>query len=325
MSLIPKHKKKRTTLKDLPALKALPTYSSEKEILPANEKDIRNRQFTSTGWEHNYPEEQGLGFTQQPHMAEGCPCGESEITHSTDNNPWDYIDSPIVSDFPETKTIVNSFDLMEDEVDVKFSDIISADVESQIKKLYDTHPEIKSTIDSSAWIQTYTGKKLYPQNPLSDSICIEDIAHALSNQCRFTGHVSEFYSVAQHSVLVSYFCDSEDALYGLLHDSAEAYCTDLPSPIKRLPEFANYRKMEKLVQGAICRKFHLNEVEPTSVKRADLMMLGIEAKSLMSPLHPEWNLAENLPPLTIAPLSPKEAENLFLNRFNQLIGDINKV
>ena len=56
---------------------------------------------------------------------------------------------------------------------------------------------------STEWIQTYTGVKFYPLNPCMDDIDIIDIAHSLSLQCRFTGHLSEFYSVAQHSVMVA--------------------------------------------------------------------------------------------------------------------------
>src|SRR5271165_7548492 len=83
------------------------------------------------------------------------------------------------------------------------------------------------------WIQTYTGRVMYPLDPRPEEINIIDIAHALSNLCRFTGHVRTFYSVAEHSVRVSQHCDPKDALWGLLHDASEAYLADMSRPMKR--------------------------------------------------------------------------------------------
>ena len=63
-------------------------------------------------------------------------------------------------------------------------------------------------------IQTFTGKKFDPLNPNLNDFCIEDIAHSLSLQCRFTGHCRVFYSVAEHSVHVSYQVPAEHASVG---------------------------------------------------------------------------------------------------------------
>lgn len=198
-----------------------------------------------------------------------------------------------------------------------------------INKVYEANPmlstdipygstfEAQQIIDNS-WIQTYTGKKFYPLNPNPDDICIEDIAHALSNICRFTGHVSQFYSVAQHCVLVSYICNHENALHGLAHDFAEAYAQDLPSPIKRTKEFYVYREIENKIQRAICQKFALSESEPEDVKRADLLLLATEARDLMSPLHPDWNMKVKPLPFHIVPLPPEQAKRLLLDRFVEL-------
>lgn len=80
----------------------------------------------------------------------------------------------------------------------------------------------------AAWILTSTGRQFWPLQPRADEICIEDIAHHLSMQCRFTGATRFHYSVAQHSVLVSQLApDGENPLWGLLHDAAEAYLVDV--------------------------------------------------------------------------------------------------
>lgn len=137
------------------------------------------------------------------------------------------------------------------------------------------------------WIQTYTGKRFDPLAPDPSSIDIEDIAHALSNICRFTGHVAEFFSVAQHSVIVSMVVPEEDAMHGLLHDASEAYICDIAKPIKSLPGWEPYRAIEHRLQRAIYDRFGLGE-EPASIKQADYRMLVTEACELMSPMHPDW-------------------------------------
>ena len=197
-------------------------------------------------------------------------------------------------------------------------------MDEEIRLLYADHPELSSNVDSNAWIHTYTGKKFYPQNPTPESICIEDIAHALSMQCRFGGHVSEFYSIAQHSVLVSYLCDESNRLCALLHDAAEAFLMDCLSPIKRMPELQGYKLLEKKVQQAIYNKWGIMG-ETKNVKRADLLCLSMEANTFMYPLHLDWEVAVKAPPLKIVSLSPKDAEVLFLDRFRELTNgsDIN--
>ena len=93
------------------------------------------------------------------------------------------------------------------------------------------------------WIETYSGKQFYLDGTDTDSIVIEDIAHALANLCRYNGHTNRFYSVAEHSVLVSYAVPKEYALWGLMHDASEAYLSDIPRPFKAM--IANYKTMEE--------------------------------------------------------------------------------
>lgn len=99
------------------------------------------------------------------------------------------------------------------------------------------------------WIQTYTGRKFWPLQARPEDVHIEDIAHGLSNLCRFAGQVREFYSVAQHSWHVADYLRTNGAtpllqLAGLLHDGTEAYMVDIPRPVKHIPEMQGYRDAE---------------------------------------------------------------------------------
>jgi hypothetical protein len=168
------------------------------------------------------------------------------------------------------------------------------------------------------FIGTFSGLRFWPLDPNPEKILVEDIAHALAHQCRFGGHASKFYSVAEHSVHVSQLCLPEHALWGLLHDASEAYLVDLPRPLKQLPEFAPYREAERRLQRAVAVRFGLPEKQPASVTEADDTMLGIEAHSLLGSMAVEV-IRDMRPPFEIAdPLPPVEAERLFLSRFKEL-------
>lgn len=174
------------------------------------------------------------------------------------------------------------------------------------------------------WIQVASGAKFWPLDPRPDEVDIRDIAHALANQSRFSGHTKEFLSVGQHSVLVSENCDPADALWGLLHDASEAYLVDLPRPLKALPEFAAYREAEAAVMRCVCDRFGLPVEMPESVRRADETLLATEARDLMAPLHPEWDRwIKDWPTLgaTLRPWPPSAARRLFLDRYVDLTGD----
>lgn len=169
-----------------------------------------------------------------------------------------------------------------------------------------------------SWQQTFTGKQFWPTDPDPADVCIEDIAHALSMQCRFTGHAREFYSVAEHSVRVSRIVAPENALWGLMHDAAEAYLVDLARPIKIQPELAGYRELEKKLMAVICDRFRLPHQQPADVTAADLVMLATEKRDVMGPAPAEWMpLPEPLPEV-ISTWSPRIAEIVFTERFEEL-------
>jgi hypothetical protein len=166
------------------------------------------------------------------------------------------------------------------------------------------------------WIQTYSGRQFWPLDPRVEDVHLEDIAHALSNVCRYTGHVREFYSVAEHSVHVSWSCEPEDALWGLLHDASEAYLADMARPVKQ--NMPVYVAAERLVMRAICERFGLDPVEPPSVKVADNVLLFTEKRDLMSECVVPWCWSVEPLAYVIEPWSPKEAKRRFLERFTEL-------
>lgn len=168
-------------------------------------------------------------------------------------------------------------------------------------------------------INTYTGKRIDPFNdPKPDDIDITDIAHALSNICRFGGHCKEFYSVAQHSVLVSVHLPQEYQLWGLLHDASEAYICDIPTPEKNHPIMEGYRNRERFLMYQVAQKFKLKWQMPGIVHEVDVKMLISEALIFGFDIS-EWGKCVH--PITnfIKPVPPVEAEAVFLDWYETLM------
>jgi hypothetical protein len=183
---------------------------------------------------------------------------------------------------------------------------------------------VKKMARNGDWIQTSQRHQMYPLDPHPSEIDILDIAHALSNLCRFNGHTRWFYSVAEHSCYVSDILPSELKLTGLLHDASEAYLCDMPRPIKRSPGFAEkYLEAEANLMKVIGIQFGFEWPLPEPVNDADNRLLCTEALQLMAPLHPDWkdryNVVEGL---TIAGWQPERARNEFLNRYLTLTTEI---
>lgn len=166
------------------------------------------------------------------------------------------------------------------------------------------------------WMQTATGRQFWPMDPKASEVFIDDIAHSLARICRYNGHCSPFYSVAQHSVLVSSACPPELALEGLLHDAGEAYFADIVRPIKRF--LPGVKEIEDKIMAEIAIAYGLAWPIPHDVKQIDSAILADEKAALMLDEPAPWSLPE--PPLgiKIVPLPPGAAQHEFLARFYHL-------
>jgi hypothetical protein len=151
----------------------------------------------------------------------------------------------------------------------------------QLRRLAKVIPDRKGD-----WMETYTGVQFWPLDPRPEDVRIEDIAHALSQVCRFTGHTLYFFSVAQHSLNCMEFAKhahgSRTQLHALLHDAAETYLCDLARPVKLfMPE---YKKLEQQLELVIFEGLGLVPPGPnlnSVVKWIDNVMLATEGKELM--------------------------------------------
>lgn len=193
------------------------------------------------------------------------------------------------------------------------------------------------------WIETFSGNRVELLDPSPGDIDIVDIAHALSNLCRFTGQCCRFYSVAEHSVWVCRAVLREDereyALHALLHDAAEAYVADVSSPAKlalraiarqeaacngsERPGSSNvssYDLLEERVWCAVASKFSIPVKLPPIVHEMDMRMLATERRVLMQ--RKDWKQSHEpilLPEFTNAPpSSPPEVAVTFLDLFQEL-------
>lgn len=177
--------------------------------------------------------------------------------------------------------------------------------------------EANDVLARKGGIMVRTGRMVDPSAMTGDDVTIEDIAHALACSNRFGGHVSQPYSVAQHSVLVAKVLPDELKLRGLLHDGHEAYVVDLPRPLKaHLPD---YRKMEAKAEQAVHDHFRLGPDPAGAVRVADCRLLTTEARHFGLSWW-SWYSAE-FPPfegLLTRVWGWKEAKRRFLNEFDRL-------
>lgn len=156
-------------------------------------------------------------------------------------------------------------------------------------------------------------------DPWSYDYNAEELAHSLSNICRYTGHCSPFYSVAEHSVLVSRVVPPEYALEGLLHDASEAFCGDVSKPLKEMIGSV-YKDIENEVQAAISHFFGIQYPYPPEVHKADGALYWAERKTVAKSKVFDVLWLQDIEAADVKPvgLSPVTAKREFLERFEEL-------
>ncbi len=167
-------------------------------------------------------------------------------------------------------------------------------------------------------ISTLSGRFFDLLEPEDYEYCIDEIAEALSNICRYTGHVKKFYSVAEHSVLVSKLVPTRLALAALLHDSSEAFVGDVSSPLKKLlPE---YQVIEERIQRAIANYYDVPFPFPKEIHEADKRMYWRERIDVApGPRDTLWHqdLAATRK-VQASGMKPLMAKRMFIHRFKEI-------
>jgi 5'-deoxynucleotidase YfbR-like HD superfamily hydrolase len=174
------------------------------------------------------------------------------------------------------------------------------------------------------YLQTVSGRWVNPFDPDPSQLDAGDIARALANQCRFGGHTRVFYSVAQHSVIVSELVeqrggDIEEAFAALMHDASEAYLGDMPHPLKhRSPLGAAFKAAEDHLERAIRDRFRIKP-DVAEIKRADRALLATERRTFSAETW-HWPELEGVEPLDLELTAwpPDEAAEAFAQRYAEL-------
>lgn len=189
-------------------------------------------------------------------------------------------------------------------------------------------------MNARPWIQSYTGRKVTPFDLQPDQVCLEDVAHALGNKCRFSGHSIHHYSVAQHSVLGARLMPPAFAMAFLLHDVSETYLPDIASPLKSRVKWCDdagnsiqqWEALEaqhaRVILEALGQLSILPLLQSPEVRAMDLAMLVAEKNQILEDEPESWGITAEPAPVTIYQRTPAEAAQEFLTLFQIFAGKV---
>ncbi len=190
-------------------------------------------------------------------------------------------------------------------------------------------------------IETYTGRYFDFANPRNSEPCVEDIAHALANTCRYGGHCKEYFSVAEHAVICAVYArkhgwSTVTQLACLHHDDAEAYLGDIPRPLKPLlqPRYGELtEEVDSVIADSLGGLWTVGDVNTNEVHEADNFVLRLEADVLLPSRGNGWTKQtfnvgmadadiDSAHGLRLLCLDPRPAERDFLYRHNKLVEEL---
>lgn len=188
-----------------------------------------------------------------------------------------------------------------------------------------------------AWSQSYSGERYWIMDPLPEEVHLVDIVMGLSNAARYRGQTMFFYSVLQHSVLVSQAVERLAlergwshkkariaAFQGLFHDAPEAYLGDVARPLKRMRAMREYRRVEALWEDAIFKKLDVTVERDTAalVHEVDHRIVLDEIYAIMADpdMWPDSGRYLDMEPLgvTVESLTKNETIARFYQRYEEL-------
>ncbi len=191
----------------------------------------------------------------------------------------------------------------------------------EMRRLYHNVPD---HLHTNNFITTYTGKAFDVVCPKCRDVDIKDIAHGLSNVCRYSGQCKTFYSVAEHCYRLSKMFDSSEyKVAALLHDAAEAYMSDVPTPVKYRAN--GYRETEFEILATISIKFSFTRLfrlmRSPEFRAAEEKLLSVEVYSLLTSTE-AWTLHEVPTDWIVETMAPVQAESHYLNEFTKAFRSI---
>ncbi|MEE8608964.1 MAG: hypothetical protein V3S55_15275 [Nitrospiraceae bacterium] len=180
------------------------------------------------------------------------------------------------------------------------------------------------------WIEVFPGDVFHFGHPMPGEIKVESIAHALARLCRYNGHTTRHYSVAEHACHVSDWVRVQpgstirDAYTALHHDDAEYIIGDLPKPIK--VTMPNFMALERILDMAISLDLGTTYPFPPIIKEADSRILKDERHAVMVPSEHDWGV-DVLEKLGVKFWStmgrfPWYVERQYLKRHHRLLAEI---
>ncbi len=171
----------------------------------------------------------------------------------------------------------------------------------------------------------------WPLDPRPEEIDVDDIARGLSHEARYGNQTPYFYSVAWHSIALTYVVPEHLQKWALIHDAAESYLSDIPRVMKQMNAFNVYRDAEAKLLKMIASVLDMEDInEPEELRYYDYMMSHTEmlvmfgdaayaklrslgkSEEYIAEARADSHLIKNVP--------PEDAYAAWMSRYNQLFG-----